>query len=240
VLDMCSAPGGKSICILQRLCLPGDPTVQSTKTGRLHCNEMSQDRRTRLRKVLKEYLPTQVFETSMETSALQITGQDATKRDAFFESTYDKVLCDAPCSSERHVLHDPDELSQWTPGRTKNSAKRQVLLLMQALRAVKEAKYGGRVVYATCSLSRFENDLVVERAMAKSKFVVRVITKEVNKNRSENPMEGFGVGESTGLGWIVLPDTGKRWGPLYFCVLEKVGIKAEYADREEDEDYDGA
>ncbi|KAI8616947.1 S-adenosyl-L-methionine-dependent methyltransferase [Chytriomyces sp. MP71] len=198
VLDMCAAPGGKSFCILQRL----------GPHGRLIANEMSNDRRTRLRKVLKEYIPASTLDT-----CVSVTGFDGTKRDNFPPDTYPKVLCDAPCSSERHVLHDEEELLQWSPTRTKNSAKRQRLLLAHALRTALDD--GGRVVYATCSISRSENDAVVEKVLRKTPYHVRVLTHE----------RVWAVGEPTEFGWIVLPDTVGRWGPLFFCVLEKRGRK---------------
>ncbi|KAJ3413305.1 NOL1/NOP2/Sun domain member 3 [Chytridiales sp. JEL 0842] len=206
ILDMCAAPGGKSLCILQRL----------GPNGKLTCNEMSQDRKTRLKRVLKEYIPPTIL-----SSCVEVTGYDATQPKSFPEAAYKKVLCDAPCSSERHVLHDPEvELAGWTPSRTKNSAKRQRLLLQQALRAAWDE--GGKVVYATCSLSRAENDGVIEKVLKKSKFLLKVTTHE----RSPR---SWGVGEPTKYGWIALPDAVGRWGPLYFCVLEKMGLK-EVAD----------
>ncbi|ORY41079.1 S-adenosyl-L-methionine-dependent methyltransferase [Rhizoclosmatium globosum] len=208
VLDMCAAPGGKSFCMLQRL----------GPRGRLIANEMSNDRRTRLRKVLKEYIPTQILTTCIET-----TGFDGTKKDSFPRNTYPKILCDAPCSSERHVLHDDAELGQWSAGRTKASAKRQVQLLGNALRAALDE--GGRVVYATCSISKHENDLVVQKVIKKSPFKVNVRTHD----------RAWMVGEPTEVGWIVLPDTPGRWGPLYFAVLEKDGYKE---DGKEDDGLD--
>ncbi|KAJ3234434.1 NOL1/NOP2/Sun domain member 3 [Chytriomyces hyalinus] len=198
VLDMCAAPGGKSFCMLQRL----------GPQGRLYANEMSNDRRTRLRKVLKEYIPSTILDT-----CVTITGFDGTKKESFPPNTYPKVLCDAPCSSERHVLHDEAELLQWSPSRTKNSAKRQRLLLAHALRTALDD--GGRVVYATCSISRYENDMVVEKVLKRSPYNVHVATHD----------REWPIGEATTYGWIVLPDTVGRWGPLFFCVLEKRGRK---------------
>ncbi|KAI9324772.1 S-adenosyl-L-methionine-dependent methyltransferase [Obelidium mucronatum] len=211
VLDMCAAPGGKSFTILQRL----------GAGGRLVANEMSNDRRTRLRKVLKEYVPLSVLESSVS-----ITGFDGTRKESFTPNFYPKVLCDAPCSSERHVLHDEEELLQWSPSRTKNSAKRQKLLLSNALRAALDE--GGRVVYATCSISKHENDLVVEKVIKKSPFNIRVATHD----------RAWPIGEPTTYGWIALPDTIGRWGPLFFCILEKNGRKDDTLGTASDEEFD--
>ncbi|KAJ3201910.1 NOL1/NOP2/Sun domain member 3 [Entophlyctis luteolus] len=204
VLDMCSAPGGKALCILQRL----------GPSGRLHANEPSSDRRTRLRKVLREYVPEDArCETTRNpgTPQIEVSGIDATRRNAFEPARYSRVLCDAPCSSERHVIQSSDELAQWTPGRTRISAKRQRLLL---LAAIQSAQFnGGRIVYATCSLSPAENDGVVD-------WVLQKLRKKVNLHvvTHETP---WPVGERTKFGWIALPDALGRWGPLYFCALIK-------------------
>jgi 16S rRNA C967 or C1407 C5-methylase (RsmB/RsmF family) len=213
VLDMCAAPGGKSICVLQRL----------GTEGRLHANEMSQERRKRLKKVLREYLPQSAFEASVE-----LTGEDASRRGSLCENAYDRVLCDAPCSSERHLLHDLEELMKWTSARTKNLAKRQVPLLVQAIRCAKAN--GGRILYATCSLSPFENDNVIEKALRKSKSHCAVRTFE----------HVWAIGERTKFGWIVLPDTPGRWGPLYFCILEKAGARIKEPVFVSSDDQEGA
>lgn len=209
VLDTCAAPGGKSLCILQRL---GDG-------GILHVNEMSVERRKRLRKVLREYLPEHVFE-----QVIEVFGEDSSRRGSFAENAYDKVLCDAPCSSERHLLHDDEQLKTWSASRTKGNAKRQVPLLIQAIRCAKEN--GGRIVYATCSLSPQENDMVIEKALRKSKSQCIVRTHE----------RSWEYGEPTKYGWIVLPDRPGRWGPLYFCVIDKAGQKEKKGDTSNNEE----
>ena len=84
---------------------------------------------------------------------------------------FDAVLVDAPCSSERHLLHDPQEMATWTPKRTKQNAKRQLDILLQAIFA---ARPGGRLLYSTCSISPVENDDVVEKLLKKRGEVVEV------------------------------------------------------------------
>ncbi len=79
------------------------------------------------------------------------------------EGEFDRILVDAPCSSDRHLLHAPDQLAMWVEADTKEQAKRQQSLLVNAIRAL---KIGGRVVYSTCSLSPYENDGVVYNAIA--------------------------------------------------------------------------
>ncbi|KAI9257277.1 S-adenosyl-L-methionine-dependent methyltransferase [Phascolomyces articulosus] len=203
VLDLCAAPGGKSVSILQRLGEYGSLTV----------NELSPDRRRRLRQVLDGYLPP-------KDERINVMGKDGTKWYSEPEQ-YDKVLLDAPCSSERHLLHDEKEFEQWSPKRTVHNAERQLKLLKAAVHSV---TVGGLVVYGTCSISSAENDKVVSKMIRKGKIPVEVVKKS------------WPIGERTKYGWIILPDMTDGWGPLYFSILRRTGVsKNEERDDEDDE-----
>jgi 5-methylcytosine rRNA methyltransferase NSUN4 len=117
VVDLCAAPGGKSF-----LC-----AIKLQGQGLLVSNDRSAARRARIHKIFDEYIP------KTEQKNLKVTGHDATKWSLYEKSVYDKVLLDAPCSSERHVLEDPKELSLWAPGRTKAIAVTQFAMLASAL-----------------------------------------------------------------------------------------------------------
>ncbi|KAI0021768.1 S-adenosyl-L-methionine-dependent methyltransferase [Xylariomycetidae sp. FL0641] len=236
VLDLCAAPGGKSVAIAQLL-LPDDyaAAAPSLAHGCLHSNEVNTGRNKRLVSNLKSYLPEPLF-SSGEVQVLKLDGAEnnPTHSLPLGPGGYDKVLLDAPCSSERHVVHAhakakqggrvADEMASWRSGHSKKMAKTQVALLMTALKAV---RVGGRVLYATCSLSRDENDGVVEK-------VRELVGKERKKLgatwdfavRSRTLGEGLEAwAEKTEHGWLVLPDHpgAGRWGPLYFALLEKTG-----------------
>jgi 16S rRNA C967 or C1407 C5-methylase (RsmB/RsmF family) len=195
VLDLCAAPGGKSIAIGQKTCV--------------HANEFDQARHKRLEANLKYYLPHDKYKL------LNLDGTRST-----FE-TYDRVLVDAPCSSERHVIHAQakkeaagqlaEEMGNWKPSQ--RLPKTQCALLMTALKAVKT---GGKVVYATCSISTQENDGVIERCLQLVKKEDWTI--EVEDSRLDD------VAEKTTHGSIALPDhkSGGRWGPIYFAVIKKI------------------
>jgi len=72
--------------------------------------------------VLRDYIPEE------DRKRVTVTAYDGTKgwHGTGAEAEFDKVLLDAPCSTERHVLHKPSELSLWRPGRSKSNAERQV------------------------------------------------------------------------------------------------------------------
>lgn len=206
VLDMCAAPGGKSLAISQLL----------VGGGSLTANDVSPSRRKRLREVLSLYLPKRESTPSdvyIEDEAslpplVSLTGVDATLPGAFGVGAFDHVLLDAPCSNDRHVFRDASELVSWGRGRMKVNAARQAALLSAALVAVRP---GGTVVYSTCALSRTENDDVVERVLARTPGTAALV-----------PL-CFAFGEPTPLGaWHVLPDiagVGAGFGPLYIAKL---------------------
>lgn len=76
------------------------------------------------------------------------------------EAEYDGVLVDAPCSGSGTWRRAPHLKWTTTPADVENSAKLQSELLGRFSRNVRR---NGRLIYATCSLSRKENhDVVIE------------------------------------------------------------------------------
>ena len=190
VLDLCAAPGGKSFVLASLL----------KATGSLTSNDRSRDRRERLKKVLKSHLSPESFET------VKITGHDASSWCLHEQEAYDKILLDAPCSSERHLLENPKHTKDWKPARTKRLAANQWTMLASAFQVLKS---NGLLVYSTCSISPLENDGVVEKM--KKKFDGQFELKEFS----------FDLGEKTPYGHIILPDE-NGWGPFYLSIIKKL------------------
>ncbi len=189
-VDLCAAPGGKSFLMALKL----------KNQGLLVSNDRSAARRARIHRIFDDYIP------KTEQKIHTITSYDATKWSLYQKSNYDKVLLDAPCSSERHVLEDSKELAMWAPGRTKAIAITQFAMLASALDII---KVGGTVVYSTCALSKLENDGIIAKLFQKRAGRFELIHKE------------FAFGEPTEFGWQVLPDT-TGWGPFYLAVVKRV------------------
>lgn len=190
MVDLCAAPGGKSF-----LC-----ALKLKNQGLLVSNDRSAARRARIHRIFDDYLP------KSEQKNHTVTAHDATKWSLYQKSIYDKVLLDAPCSSERHVFEDSKELSLWAPGRTKAIAISQFAMLASALDIV---KVGGTIVYSTCALSQLENDDIIRKLYQKRAGRFELIRKE------------FSFGEPTEFGWQVLPDT-TGWGPFYLAVVKRI------------------
>jgi 16S rRNA C967 or C1407 C5-methylase (RsmB/RsmF family) len=190
VVDLCAAPGGKSL--LCSLKLKGE--------GLLISNDRSAARRARIHRIFDDYIP------KSQQKNLTVTSYDATKWSLYQKSMYDKVLLDAPCSSERHVIEDSKELSQWAIGRSKAIAITQFAMLASALDIV---KVGGIIVYSTCALSKLENDDIIAKLYLKRAGRFEIIRKE------------FSFGGPTEFGWQVLPDN-SGWGPFYLAIIKRI------------------
>lgn len=191
VLDMCAAPGGKSLILLEKL-----------KEGTLWCNEISAARRMKLKSVIQEYVPQSYRERVF------IKGKDGIKYGIMFPETFNKILVDAPCSGEQHLLHSPSELDKWSLKRTKRLSQTQYGLLCSALLALKE---GGQILYSTCSISPLENDEVIKRLLTRKGGQIRLDLPDL-------ALEGI---ERTEYGYIMLPDNSQA-GPIYFSRLKKI------------------
>ncbi|NUN05383.1 MAG: RsmB/NOP family class I SAM-dependent RNA methyltransferase [Bdellovibrio sp.] len=190
VLDMCAAPGGKSLILIESL----------VGEGEIFCNDMSPERRERLKKVIQQYVPRSVRDR------VWVTGKDGVQFGLKEPAGFDRVLLDAPCSGERHILENTAAQEEWSPRRTEHLAARQYALLAAAFLAVKP---GGRIVYSTCSISPDENDGVVQKLLKKKKTAVKLLEASL----------GVG-GERTAAGVAYMPDR-CGFGPLYFAVIEK-------------------
>jgi len=212
VLDLCAAPGGKSFLISQFLKAPGCVLV---------CNDVSRSRGSRLKTVLRTHLSNEMLQCT------KFLALDGTHIHKILEETFDRILVDAPCSSERHMIHQ-GETDLWSPKRSKINADRQVKMLLSSFRLLKP---GGRLVYSTCSISEIENERVVSRVLhnLRSKgYTLQCLPLTIP------------LGEKLDSGVLILPDEVPSWsnggfGPLYVSVLEK-GIEDEDAGLKVNED----
>ena len=124
---------------------------------------------------------------------------------------YTHILCDVPCSGERHVLHSSSSLAEWNSGSSRHLQKKQLSLLKAAVAACRP---DGTIVYSTCSINRHENDEVEKRLLHKRGDCVTL---------RHNAFADLGIGEETEFGRVILPDHAscEGMGPMYICALSK-------------------
>lgn len=206
ILDMCAAPGGKTLVIASRM----------GSTNHLTANERSRERYQRLNKVIEESLPEET------RCHVQTTCFDGATMCRYGREKYDSILLDAPCSSERHVIQDQKYLSLWTRARVKTICMTQWSLLSSAVLLVKPA---GHILYSTCALTSEENDEIVKKALKKydNLQIERANIPEIRKTLADLFPEIHTIPdvEETEYGYHILPDKQYGAGPIYFSIIIK-------------------
>lgn len=207
ILDLCAAPGGKTLVLASRM-------DEKTK---LFSNERSGDRKHRLDVVVKECLPPEISErvkTSCSDGSTWCTRQ---------QECFERILLDAPCSSERHVYLDNKYLSEWSKARIKTVSMEQWALLSNAYRLL---SVDGILLYSTCALAPEENDLMIEKLEKKfnkdrTGFCMLPMNPDVNEIKDFVSITIPGV-EKTKYGYQILPDAQEGAGPIYFAIIHKL------------------
>ncbi len=144
ILDMCAAPGGKT---LQIACM-----MQGE--GELIANEAVKKRFFKLRGVLQQQGAADFVSTRLG---------DGRALWRHFPEYFDRILVDAPCSTEaRFRADDASTFRYWSPRKIKEMRHKQKGLLRSAIRCLKP---GGSIIYATCSFAPEENEQVVSDAL---------------------------------------------------------------------------
>ena len=192
ILDMCAAPGGKSLVLYSKM----------PPSAKLVCNELSAPRREALKKVLQNYIPKNERE-----DRIWLKGLDGVQYGLRQAAQFDAILLDAPCSGEAHLLENNEELSHWSSKRTTGLSIKQYSLLSSAWSAIKP---GGYIMYSTCSVSPIENDGVIQKLLKKKKDQVEIIKPDLEIEP-----------EWTSLGFQYLPDR-SGMGPMYGCLVRKI------------------
>jgi 16S rRNA (cytosine967-C5)-methyltransferase len=146
ILDCCAAPGGKTLILAER-----NPDAQI-----LAC-EASAPRLDTLRERLAAY-----------AGRIECRLVDATALD--FNSEFDLVLADVPCSGTGTLSRNPEIRHRLQPEDLPRQAERQRAILTSALRALRP---GGHVLYSTCSLEPEENEQVIASVLHEGKCVRR-------------------------------------------------------------------
>jgi 16S rRNA (cytosine967-C5)-methyltransferase len=141
-LDLCSAPGGKTLLL-----------ARAVGTGGLVIAGDLYDHR--LRSVREQLARTGT--QNVVLLALNATGPLP------FREQFDRILVDAPCSGTGTLARNPEIRWRLEPQDLANAHVRQTAMLRQALALLAP---GGRLVYATCSLEAEENEDVVREALS--------------------------------------------------------------------------
>lgn len=134
VLDLCSAPGGKSTHLLSMM---NDRSL-------LVSNEVIQSRSSVVSENLKKWGHCNVVVTNNDPKDFQR-----------LEGFFDVIVVDAPCSGEGLFRKDPSALNEWSEEAVELCSRRQRRILTDVWPALKP---GGILIYSTCTYSIEENE----------------------------------------------------------------------------------
>ncbi|MFO6419051.1 RsmB/NOP family class I SAM-dependent RNA methyltransferase [Hylemonella sp. W303a] len=141
VVDFCAGAGGKTLAL----------GASMRNTGRLYAFDTSAHRLDALKpRLARSGL------SNVHPAAIAHERDERVKRLA---GKIDRVLVDAPCSGLGTLRRNPDLKWRQSPQAVQEMVAKQSAILSSAARLLKP---DGRLVYATCSLLREENEAVAE------------------------------------------------------------------------------
>jgi len=146
VLDVCAAPGGKTLILAEDMAVPAPAPASFL---------VASDRRPARLRLLASTLRAAGL-------AVPVVGLDAT-RPLPFPAIFDRVLLDAPCSGLGTLRRDPDLKWSRTPQDLPTLAAAERRMLARTAEVVRP---GGSLIYATCSSEPDENIDVVRGFLA--------------------------------------------------------------------------
>ena len=144
VLDMCAAPGGKTI----------QSSLLMKNEGLIIANDLSYTRAKALSSNVER----------MGRKNIIVTSIDLHKLNNSYKGKFTKIILDAPCSGSGMFRKDPKFIQDWTYEKVLKCSQTQKELIDLAFEFLKE---DGILVYSTCSYSYEENEEIIKYALDK-------------------------------------------------------------------------
>ncbi len=190
VLDACAAPGGKTMHIMD-----SQPQLDSLLALDVSAERLSRVEESRQR-------------LNLSAQKLHLLAADASVQDWWDGRLFDRILLDAPCSATGVIRRHPDIKV------LRRDADIAALTVLQA--AILDnlwamLKPGGRLLYATCSILREENDRQIVNFLQRN--------NDSFKDAGEIPISG-NWGYAMPAGRQILPGEQGMDG-FYYALLEK-------------------
>jgi len=166
VIDVCAAPGGKTIAIAERMANKGKIIASDIYIRRLNIIDREAKR-----------LGVNIIETRT---------WDSTKTDSELLEKADRVLVDAPCSGLGVIRRKPEIKFQKKTREMETLPAKQLQLLSASSKYIKP---GGVLVYSTCTINPAENQNVVNAFLKKNKIFSK--DEEIQLMPNVNGTDGF-------------------------------------------------
>lgn len=147
ILDMCAAPGGKSLYMASLM----------ENIGEIHAVDLYEHKI----KLIKENIMRE------KATIIKPKVYDATKlTEVYKEETFDKILLDAPCSGLGVIKRKPEIKYN----RTLNDIYKLVSLQKELINVAGILlKKGGYLLYSTCTLNKLENEEIINEFLNQNK-----------------------------------------------------------------------
>ncbi len=139
VLDLCAAPGGKSI----------QSSFNMKNKGLIISNDLSKQRAFAIVENAER----------LGLGNLVITNNDFSLIHEFYANAFTKIILDAPCSGSGMFRKSQEVKDDWTYEKVLKCAEIQKTLILCAYNMLKP---GGTMCYSTCSFSSDEDEDIVE------------------------------------------------------------------------------
>lgn len=196
-LDLCAAPGGKSLILLDHL----------RDNGFLIANEIVPKRAQILQENIEKWGSSRVSITSSEPKPFGRIGLG-----------FDCILVDAPCSGEGLFGKDEEAIRLWHPNLPAENAHRQKNILTDILPALEP---GGHLIYSTCTYGKCENEDVwlwlVEQGL-------EPVTLDFPLNWGFVDANTLFPEVAAGKAYRALPGYAQGLG-FFICVFKKPGVQ---------------
>lgn len=143
VLDLCAAPGGKTI----------QTALKMQNKGMIIANDLSKSRAN-------------ILLSNIERLGIRntiVTSLDFSKEYKNFLNYFDKIILDAPCSGSGMFRKSEEMKQDWTYEKVLKNAEIQKELILICYAMLKE---GGTLVYSTCSYSFEEDEEVISHLLS--------------------------------------------------------------------------
>ncbi|WP_425380380.1 16S rRNA (cytosine(967)-C(5))-methyltransferase RsmB [Spiroplasma endosymbiont of Stenodema calcarata] len=165
VLDMCSAPGGKTTHLSQLM----------NNKGIIDAYDISEKKLNLVKINAKRLGITNIYAHLLDARQINSSIQ------------YDKILCDAPCSGFGVIKRKPEiKYHSFTKEDLANLVEMQEQLLVKAYELLKP---GGILVYSTCTFEAYENSFQIRNFLAKYNDLEIITTEQFFGY--ENNTDGF-------------------------------------------------
>ncbi len=202
VLDLCAAPGGKTSQIAALM----------HNDGHIAAVEISRKRHYKLNNVLK----------LLGVTNTRTFCRDGTTVWKHRPGYFDKILLDAPCSSDgRFHISDEKTFKYWSVRKIAECVGKQKALIESAVQCLVP---GGSLVYSTCSIAPEENEGIVDWCVRKFDVRVEPVRLKVNFGNARAGLtnwEGYAYDPQVVEAMRLLPD--RSMHGFFVCRLVRNG-----------------